>query len=138
MSINKSIKKYVYERDNRVCFFCNKKLKFRQISIDHYLPLSKGGTDDVFNLVLSCKKCNLEKKDLIIMDYKDIIISNLKKAVEDNIVTAQNTKFKHNEIIDITQKIYKIEYINNYYVFQSNKYRITVKDNFITKINFIN
>jgi len=74
-------KKYIYERDKGICTFCGRELLLRQISLDHYLPKSKGGPDDIFNLVLSCKKCNEYKKSRIPPDYKDKIIELFKKVL---------------------------------------------------------
>lgn len=45
------------------CYWCNCSLKNIKIHIDHYIPLSKGGTHTISNLVISCATCNLIKKD---------------------------------------------------------------------------
>ena len=42
------------------CYWCKSKLN-NNYHIDHYVPLSKGGTNEITNLVISCPKCNLEK-----------------------------------------------------------------------------
>lgn len=34
-------------------------------TVDHVIPVSKGGTDDQRNLVLMCVTCNEKKADLI-------------------------------------------------------------------------
>ncbi len=39
-------------------------------TIDHVVPLSKGGRMfDVFNIVVSCSKCNSRKGDMILLEY---------------------------------------------------------------------
>lgn len=43
------------------CYLCHKKLK--KYHIDHFIPLSKGGTNDPGNLRLACPKCNMSKHD---------------------------------------------------------------------------
>jgi len=48
------------ERDGNSCSYCKNK---GMLEVDHVLPLSKGGTDDIHNLQLLCKKCNLDKSD---------------------------------------------------------------------------
>ena len=42
------------------CYWCNDKLN-GIYHIDHYIPVSKGGTNEINNLVLSCPTCNLRK-----------------------------------------------------------------------------
>lgn len=37
-------------------------------TIDHLMPVSKGGTDDMSNLRLACRRCNEEKADAIGLD----------------------------------------------------------------------
>lgn len=41
------------------CYLCGKKLK--KYHIDHFIPISKGGTNDPGNLRIACPKCNLSK-----------------------------------------------------------------------------
>lgn len=35
----------------------------RYPTIDHVIPVSKGGTDDLENLVIACRKCNSKKNN---------------------------------------------------------------------------
>lgn len=43
----------------RACFYCQAKLKKYQV--DHFIPLSRGGTNWPSNLVISCGSCNRRK-----------------------------------------------------------------------------
>jgi len=50
------------------CIFCNSKLYVDEhgnpddnVTIEHILPKSRGGTDDLYNLALACAGCNNEK-----------------------------------------------------------------------------
>lgn len=40
------------------CFYCRKKFPTSKLTIDHFVPLSRGGSNDISNLRLSCYKCN--------------------------------------------------------------------------------
>ena len=35
------------------------------LHVDHIIPVSRGGTDELDNLQTLCKECNLNKSDLI-------------------------------------------------------------------------
>ena len=48
-----------------VCVYCGVKLSAYTASLDHVIPLSRGGSNDPKNLVWSCKKCNYKKGDRI-------------------------------------------------------------------------
>ena len=45
-------------RDNKICYICNRTLSDKEITIDHVIPISKGGSSDVKNLKCCCKLCN--------------------------------------------------------------------------------
>jgi len=131
----KTLKKYIYERDNRKCYFCNKDLLFHQISLDHYLPKSEKGPDDLFNIVLSCKKCNKYKKNKIPVDYEEVWLSNFKQAIMDKRITSSVTKLKHKELEDFSKMLDKIESIQeDWTVLQGKKYRVYVKNNKVYKV----
>lgn len=45
------------------CHYCEKVLKKEEVTMDHLIPLSRGGKSTKGNLVPACKPCNNEKKD---------------------------------------------------------------------------
>ena len=82
--MNKNIPKhYIYMRDQQQCYHCGKKLDLGKTTLDHYLPKSKGGTYDVFNLVSSCRRCNRFKNDRLPDDWESVWIVLFIKAVID-------------------------------------------------------
>ena len=54
----------VLERDGYTCQYCGAKAPRAELHIDHIVPVSKGGTSDMSNLVTACVECNLGKSDL--------------------------------------------------------------------------
>ena len=56
-------RKNVAWRDNNVCQYCAKKFKFKDITMDHVIPKSRGGGKTWMNIVAACKKCNNDKND---------------------------------------------------------------------------
>jgi hypothetical protein len=55
----------VLARDNWTCCSCGRSSKEEGITleVDHIIPRSKGGTDDLDNLQTLCKKCNIGKSN---------------------------------------------------------------------------
>lgn len=51
------------------CYYCRKQVSFEGSSLDHLVPRSRGGGNDIENLVLACLSCNLEKADLNAEEY---------------------------------------------------------------------
>ena len=56
-------RKEVLERDSYRCAYCSADLQTEAFSIDHKVPVSAGGTNDVDNLQVTCRTCNARKKD---------------------------------------------------------------------------
>ncbi|WP_278522891.1 HNH endonuclease [Methanobrevibacter arboriphilus] len=71
-----SVRKAVFERDNYTCQCCNTK---KDLTIDHIVPRSKGGSNDETNLQTLCKSCNLAKADLYV-NYRNISPLMVKEA----------------------------------------------------------
>lgn len=46
-------------------------------TIDHLIPISKGGGNNLGNMVISCITCNQEKGDKIIDEFKPLILRPL-------------------------------------------------------------
>jgi 5-methylcytosine-specific restriction endonuclease McrA len=53
----------------RWCWYCGDQLTKRTQSKDHQLPLSRGGRGGI-NKVDCCKKCNNEKGDLTVDEFR--------------------------------------------------------------------
>lgn len=54
-------KKNVFLRDGYTCQYCNTSLSKRQATLDHVLPISKGGRSTYENTVCACIDCNARK-----------------------------------------------------------------------------
>lgn len=51
-----------YKRQRGKCYYCQCKLGDKY-HVDHVVPLSRGGSNSIDNLVLACPECNLRKQD---------------------------------------------------------------------------
>lgn len=45
-----------------ICYYCQKQFSPQELTMDHIVPLSRGGRSTKGNVVPCCKKCNIEKK----------------------------------------------------------------------------
>jgi HNH endonuclease len=59
--------KKVKERAREICEYCRSPQEYSvsPFETEHVLPFSKGGTNDLKNLALACRGCNIAKKDQI-------------------------------------------------------------------------
>jgi hypothetical protein len=53
-----SIRKYVFSRDGRACKHCGTD---KRLTLDHIIPVAKGGVDVFENLQVLCSSCNSKK-----------------------------------------------------------------------------
>ena len=64
--IPRGLRHEVFKRDNYTCQECGATKKDgAKLHIDHIIPVSQGGTDELDNLQTLCDKCNLNKSNLI-------------------------------------------------------------------------
>ncbi len=47
-----------------LCYYCQKTFPQKDLTMDHKVPMSRGGTSSKGNVVACCKPCNSEKKYL--------------------------------------------------------------------------
>jgi 5-methylcytosine-specific restriction endonuclease McrA len=56
----KQLRAIVTARDGNICWLCGKPIT-GQVSLDHVVPRSKGGSDSVDNLRPACLSCNIAR-----------------------------------------------------------------------------
>jgi len=65
-NIPRGMRHEVFKRDNYTCVECGaRKDDGATLHVDHKVPVSKGGTDELDNLQTLCSDCNLNKSDVI-------------------------------------------------------------------------
>ena len=52
------------------CYYCEKKIEPKNLSMEHLVPLVKGGRSIKNNVVPACKKCNFEKKHKDLVEFR--------------------------------------------------------------------
>ena len=56
-----------------ICYYCRKKFLPRDLTMDHIVPLVRGGRSTKGNVVPVCKECNARKKYLLPMEWEDYL-----------------------------------------------------------------
>jgi len=62
-----------------ICHYCENKFNPKDLTMDHIVPLSRGGKSSKGNIVTSCKDCNNKKKYLTPVDMVIKIMNEEKK-----------------------------------------------------------
>jgi 5-methylcytosine-specific restriction endonuclease McrA len=64
-----SIRARVFLRDGFACAYCGDRLHKRDLTIDHIVPVSRGGGHELDNLCVACKPCNSSKADRLLSEW---------------------------------------------------------------------
>lgn len=48
-------------RERIECHYCGRRMFWYSMTLDHVIPRTAGGTDELSNLLLCCKRCNNKK-----------------------------------------------------------------------------
>lgn len=62
-------------RDGKKCFVHNAKMNFDELTIEHLLSFSHGGTDNINNLALVCDPCNKDLANMPLTKKIELIIA---------------------------------------------------------------
>jgi len=113
MSSHKPLEWYreTYIRDEYKCVYCDTDLKSRfndwmSIEIDHIVPKSKGGSDDLDNRATSCSACNSFKHSYIPNNFENMSREELIKAIRKKIKIKREMWMEryHEALLEYEQK----------------------------------
>jgi 5-methylcytosine-specific restriction enzyme A len=96
---------HIFERDNFTCVYCGKNSyeDNAKLIVEHIYPRSKGGQNDINNMITACSKCNGEKS------AKLLDIDNILKLWELSAKRNLEKKLDYVELKELFDKIYKVK-----------------------------
>lgn len=56
-----------------ICYYCDKQVGAKELTLDHIVPLARGGRSTKGNCVPACKDCNNRKRDLLPLEWDDYL-----------------------------------------------------------------
>ncbi|MDY6879535.1 MAG: HNH endonuclease [Desulfatiglans sp.] len=65
-----------------ICYYCHSKVGRAQLTMDHIVPLSRGGKSKKGNIVPACKTCNNKKKYLLPLEWDEYLKSLEKNSLD--------------------------------------------------------
>jgi 5-methylcytosine-specific restriction protein A len=61
------------KRSAGICYYCGKSFKPTDLTMDHLIPIVRGGKSVHGNLVPACKDCNNKKKYLLPTEWEEYL-----------------------------------------------------------------
>jgi len=56
-----------------VCYYCRRNVGVKTLTMDHIVPLGRGGRSVRGNVVPACKQCNDRKKALLPVEWREYL-----------------------------------------------------------------
>jgi len=53
-----------------ICHYCRESFLPAELTMDHIIPIGRGGRSEKFNLAPCCKECNTQKKSLLPAEWE--------------------------------------------------------------------
>ncbi len=58
-----------------VCYYCNRHFTPGELTMDHIVPIIRGGKSTKGNVASACKECNTRKKYLLPVEWEEYLSS---------------------------------------------------------------
>ena len=56
-----------------ICYYCRRRVGTRALTMDHIVPLGRGGRSRRGNVVAACKECNTRKRSLVPVEWEEYL-----------------------------------------------------------------
>ena len=64
-----------------VCYYCQRQVGRDHLTMDHVVPISRGGRSSKGNIVPACKECNTKKKYLVPVEWEEYLNTLAKRSL---------------------------------------------------------
>ncbi len=139
IQISKKIRFEVFKRDSFICQYCGDTPPKVILEIDHLEPVSKGGSNNINNLITSCFDCNRGKTNIPLDRIPAPIAENLEILKEKELQLKEYNKLVRNiesiisRQISGVSKIFQETFVNNEITERFK--RVSIKQ-FINKLDY--
>lgn len=104
----------IFKRDKFTCQYCGRSAPEVILEIDHIKPVAEGGTNDVINLITSCRECNRGKGKTLLDDQT--VLEKQKKQLDE----LEERRQQLSMMVEWKEELLKmdedfLEFLNSYY-----------------------
>lgn len=68
--ISKALRHTVYKKYGGRCAYCGNDIEYDAMQVDHLYSVYRGGTNDIGNLMPSCRMCNFYKNTYTLEEFR--------------------------------------------------------------------
>ena len=71
--MDKKLREAVYKKYDGHCAYCGKKIAYKEMQVDHFVPVRNGGETKIENLMPACRMCNHYKRAYSLENFRKAI-----------------------------------------------------------------
>ena len=73
MAFSKKVRLIIYQKYNCHCGYCGRFIEYKDMQIDHIKPVQHKGSNELENLMPSCRGCNHYKRDYTLEGFRKLM-----------------------------------------------------------------
>lgn len=102
----------VFEKTGGTCWYCARILSpFSDWEVEHQIPTSRGGSNDISNLVPSCKNCNRLKGARTVEEFRNYLKLRMLARVESFVDEQHRWQIDENDAMEVWRHLKSIQEI---------------------------
>lgn len=82
--LSKEDREKLYNEYDGYCAYCGEKIDIGDMQVDHIIPLKKGGEDELWNMICSCRSCNHYKSTLTLEQFREQLKQIPQRLIRDS------------------------------------------------------
>lgn len=83
--LSKEERMNVYQKCNGHCAYCGCEIEYKDMQVDHVMPLRIGGSDELGNMLPACRSCNHYKATLDAEGFRKYLAGIHKRLLRDSV-----------------------------------------------------
>lgn len=87
----KAQRKAVYDKTGGRCAYCGCEFDIQKMQVDHIKPIYNGGTNEIDNLLPSCRSCNHYKSTFTLEQFRENL-EHIPQVLDRDNVSYRNAK----------------------------------------------
>lgn len=91
--LSKSERQQIHSKCNGHCAYCGCELDYKDMQVDHMIPISRGGADELSNMLPACRSCNHYKATLGVEGFRQYLSRIAYRLMRDSIPFQVATRF---------------------------------------------
>ena len=110
MAISKAVRQAVYEKFGGRCAYCGREIKYQDMQVDHFVAkngYSECGSDDISNLMPSCRMCNHYKRANTLETFRRYI-QEIPSKLRENYIYKVGVAYGNNQRSTVTAAVEKL------------------------------